>query len=191
MDGLGKAAAIAGIIGAVAAVVGVGVAVWTLVNQPTQRLPASSELPTDRTQSVLEEIRNPLSGTGCDTQCLPTFFRVESAGQNGAASVQVYNQAFGITDVQGVLEVSEGGREQFTAGYLPGRHGWYHLKLRIPGLSNGSKFKVCMNGKIEGRDLPITWRTSYEFRGSFEDANLRRLTPIEMKIGQEAMACNS
>lgn len=188
MDRLSKAAAYAGIVAAVAAVLSVAHSYWPLLNQQTPRAPVPSDPESGSKQSVFQDFGNPLSGTGCDTQCLPVFFRVKSAHRDGTADIEIYNQAFGITDVEGIVRLNDGSLSRFSAGYIPGRHSQYDLELIIPGLSVGSKFSVCMNGKMEGRDLPITWRASYQFNRERAE-NIARLSPVEMTIGRQAVSC--
>ncbi len=148
MNKLTVAAAVATIVAAIAAVVTLFIALLPQPDQQAQRAPLPSEPARERTEVNFDDFRNPLDGTGCDAQCLPVLTRNEGR-------VELYNRAFGITNVKGTLQTRNGELTRFSADYLPGRHGWFDPKLKIPD----SEYQVCMSGVIEGRNLPITWRT--------------------------------
>ncbi len=168
MNKLTVVAAVATIVGAIAGVAMLFIALLPQPDQQAQRVP--SESARKRTDVNFDDFRNPLDGTGCDAQCLPILT------PNGG-TIELYNRAFGITNVKGTLQTRNGELTRFSADYLPGRHGWFNPKLKIPG----SEYQVCMSGVIEGRNIPITWLASY--RG------VQRISPVDMKIGKEATAC--
>lgn len=152
---------------------------------PTPSMPTASD---QVNQSIFENHVNPVSGLGCDGQCLPILQHFQILG-NGRTSLEAYNQTFGISNVRGIIK-KESTSKKISHPYMPGRHGRSVIAVEIPDLPNGAHFETCMAGEIESSDTPITWRTSYQY--NFNENyifNLQRVSPVTFETGDDAGSC--
>ena len=109
MSKLSIASSIVAIPASIAGIIGV---IYTIFLTPSEAPHSPNPAPTNSSVSTgqttakhpFANYNNPLSGVGCDSQCLPVIYSVEKS-QNDQYKLEIYNQAFGISNVAGTVEI--------------------------------------------------------------------------------------